>query len=59
MIQEGITYPIVDIPDNERVIRLEHNLKRGNHPVFDETSLNKITEFIKEELEKNTFSQYQ
>ena len=49
-MKAGANYPISDTSKEDRLIRLQHNLERGNHLVQEENLVRKIDKFIQNEL---------
>ena len=52
MITNGIEYPLNPINEQERLDRLNFNIKRGNHPTHSPEAELKLNEFVFEELGK-------
>jgi len=50
MIINSVSYPLDEISEPDRLVQLQLNLERGNHPICDKESEGKIEDFILNEL---------
>ena len=52
MLTIGISYLLKPISKEERLLRLDFNITRGNHPTYSNKAKTKLYEFVNEELRK-------
>ena len=55
MLTEGIKYPLQDISKEDRILRLEANLARENHPTRSQEAKDHIIDFIKKDYSDISF----